>query len=132
MNSLQIDEVKAIHAANVARKDPPQGWDPRQSTRVHVHEELQRRNPMPCTSITPEMQAARDRRTPMTHVEKAAQVAHQLAQVTEEQHEAHGRAKATRDPDHVTTKDAHHFVQKEHGKALWTETDRLVGEAVPS
>jgi hypothetical protein len=29
----------------------------------------------------------------------------------------------------VTIKDAHHFVQYEHGKALWEDTDRLVAQA---
>lgn len=138
MNTLTLDEVKAIHTANLRREDAPAGWDARQATRVHVHEELQKRNPAPCTSLTPEMQAARDRRTPLTYREREEQVAHQKAQVTDEQHRAHHDARATRHPHMldakgvVTVADAHHHVQKLHGIELWTETDRLVGEAVPS
>lgn len=152
MNTLTIDEVKAIHAANVARQDPPAGWDPRQSTRVMVKEALLERNPMPCTSLTPEMQVARDRKEKVSHgtdadgvpvmsrsltyKEHDEQAAHQRSQVTEGQHAAYAAARNSRHPHvvdatgKVVVKDAHHHVQKLHGMALWTEADRLVGEAV--
>jgi hypothetical protein len=138
MNTLTVDEVKVIHAAQVARKDAPADFDAKQSTRVLVHADLQVRNPMPCTSLTPDMQAARDRRDPLTYQEHEAQVVHQKAQVTPEQHAAHAAARNGKHPDLVdangviTVKDAHHHVQKLHGKSLWEETDRLVGQAVPS
>jgi hypothetical protein len=154
MNTLTIEEVKAIYDGEKARKGTPEGFDPRQSARVLVHVELLARNPMPCTSLTPEMQAARDRKEKvqhgvdangapimsraLTHKEHEAQVAHQRAQVTEEQYGAFASARSARHPHtvdgagNVTVKDAHHHVQKLHGIALWQETDRLVGEAVPS
>lgn len=138
MNTLTIDEVKAIHAANVARKDAPEGWVPRQATRTHVKQALLERNPMPCTSLTPEMQAARDRREPLTYKEHEEQLSHQRSQVTELQHAAYASARAARHPHtvdadgKVTVKDAIHHVQKLHGIEMWVEADRLVGEAVPS
>lgn len=154
MNTLTIDEVKTIHAANVARKDAPEGWNPRQSTRVMVKEVLLERNPMPCTALTPEMQAARDRKEKVSHgvnpdgtpimsrsltfKEHDEQLSHQRSQVTELQHAGYASARSARHPHtvdadgKVTVKDAHHHVQKLHGIELWAEADRLVGEAVPS
>ena len=140
MNTLTVDEVKAIYKAQVTHAASSiAGWDAGKSTRVEVHAELQRRNPPPYSSITPEMLAARDRREPLTFREKAADTAHQLAQVTDEHHAAFQAARAEGhldvkggQPGDKPVADAHHYAQKLHGMALWAETERLVTGAVPS
>jgi hypothetical protein len=125
LKSLTDAEVLAIYAAQRDRVNPPVGWEPWQSTRVLVHLELQHRNPMPCSALTPAMVAARERRMPLTVEEREEQARYQSSQVTDEQHLTFSRAKMS-DPNHKETLHAHHYVQKEHGKALWEETDRLV------
>ena len=128
MNTITPDEVKAIY--ETAQKNQTPGCDPRQSTRTLVHEQLQARNPLPFTSLTPEMQAQRDRRTPLTHAEKAAHYAHQVGQLSAEHHEAFGDARAKQAPVAVMVSDAHHYQQKLHGISLWEEADRLVSSAI--
>lgn len=121
------DEVLKIHAEQVALGRSAS--DAVMSTRTLVHERLQAEKPMPCTSLPPDMQSQRDRRTPLTYAEKAAHVAHQRSQVTSEQHEAFARAKASGDRNAAQCADAHHHVQMLHGTSLWEETDRLCKEA---
>jgi hypothetical protein len=128
MNSIPVDEVKTIYAAQAARKDVPDGFDPRQSTRVLVKARLQELNPLPYSTVTPDMQAARDRRGSLTRKELAEQHAYMRAQVTEEDHERYARARGT--PDTEAVRDAHHFAQKMHGKALWELADGLVEEVL--
>lgn len=128
MNTLTVDQVKAVYAAEKARKDVPPGFDPKQAARVRTKEKLQELNPLPYSQLPGEMQAQRDRRTALTRVEHAQHVAHLRSQVTEADHQAFALARGTKDAEGVL--DAHHFAQKMHQKGLWAEADRLVGEAL--
>jgi hypothetical protein len=143
MKSLTVDEVKAIYARESALTGMPEGFDARQSTRVYVHMELQARNEMPCSSITPQRIAAvadtlakGERLVPLTDSEYIDQIEHQTAQITKEDR---AEFSAKRRANHVDVingdgtlqvRDAHHWVQKRHGMALWVETDRLIASAL--
>lgn len=128
MNTLTAAEVKALHDEQVSLWGKSDGFNARQAARTRVHEALQAKNPPPFSSLAPDMVEARNRRTPLTHAEKAFQHAHQIAQLGDEHHEAYGRARAAGDKDAIGCADAHHYHQKLHGKALWVEAERLVTE----
>lgn len=114
---LTVDEVRAIYAGEVAKYGA--GRDAFQGTRTQVSAALQLKNPAPHTH-EPEHAAgaltedARDK----LHERSRAGVsdAHRLLS-------DHARQL---DPNHT---DAHHFVQKLHGTALWREVDRAIAEA---
>jgi hypothetical protein len=121
--SLTPAEVQSIHQAELAKGKSAK--DARQGTRTLVHAELQVRNPAPYTEL-PTLVAAHLATTKVGLTpEHVAQIkAHQLSLVTEAEMVESERARSGVDSTH---KDAHHFVQKKHGMALWAETDRLVG-----
>lgn len=128
--TLTAQEVRAIYDEQVSlRPRMPDGFDPKQAARVLVHVALQARNPPPCSSLEPDMLAARNRREPLTQIESILQVSHQRAQVTKEQHAEFSRAMSEGSLDAKGCADTHHFVQKKYGIALWAETDRLLKEA---
>jgi hypothetical protein len=130
MQSLSVDEVKAIYAAEQARKGVPDGFDPKQSTRVLLKARLQEINPVPYgEQVLSEAQIASRRGRPKpSRKEHAEHVAAMRSAVTEEDHAAFARAKGT--PDAKDVLDAHHFAQKMHQKSLWAETDRLIAEVI--
>lgn len=130
MQTLSIDDVKTIYAQEQARQGAPEGFDPKQSTRVLVHEKLQALNPVPYGEdvLSAEQLAARKGRAVLTRKQHAEHVATMRAAVSEDDYAAFARAKGT--DDAVGVADAHHFAQKMHQKALWKEADRLVGEVV--
>jgi len=128
MNSLSLDEVRAIASAQAKFKDVP-GFKLRDAIRTSVHEALQAKNPPPCSTVTPEHAKAMNARAPLTHIQKADIDTFKRGQLTEEHHQALAAARASGSLDAVGVVDALHFVQKMHGKSLWEETDRLVAEA---
>jgi hypothetical protein len=124
MKLLEKKDVLSIHAAQVARYGAKDGY---QSTRTEVHAALQLLNPMPYSDHPPHLPPQTStqglkRRTAFTHSEMAEIRAHQTGQVTDAEVMASEKARV-KDPSHT---DAHHYVQKEHGKALWAEADRLI------
>jgi hypothetical protein len=153
LQTLTVEQVKAIHAENVARievhQDAPEGFNPRESTIVMVKSALRDLNPVPYGPhiLPPEMQAQRNRRAPppgatrkqvadckkalpLTRKEHDQHVRFMQDAVTEEDHAAYAKAKATAHKDALGVKDAHHFAQKRHQMGLWAEADRLVKEAL--
>lgn len=136
LSTLEPAEVKAIHDANLTAKYMPKDFDPRQATRTLVHAALSERNPVPYgMHCLPEEHLAvheRHLRTPGEPVpsyrEHAGHVAILRSLVSEEDHAAFAKARGTADAKDVH--DAHHYAQKQHGIALWAETDRLVNEHV--
>lgn len=125
--TISTEDIQRIHAEHVARGLTPAECV--QGTRTAVHALVQAETPLAASSLTPEMQAERDAREPLTHAQKAAHLAHQRSQVTPEQHEAYGRAKGAGDRSARNCADAHHWVQMLHQTAMWKEADRLVAEA---
>lgn len=131
IKTLTVDEVKLLHEEHLVFAKTgiaPEGFDPRKSTRVVVKARLNELNPAPYTSITPEMQAQRDRRAALTYREREEQIHHQRLQVSDEDHQAFARARSGPDGKHVL--DALHFAQKSHSTALHEEADRIVDLAL--
>ena len=114
---LSPSEVQAIYAAEVAKYGP--GRDAFQGTRTQVSAALQLKNPPPhaLPSAAASIHVSRGTRDAQ-HDECRSQVTDAHALLSE-------RARAL-DPNHT---DAHHFVQKLHGSALWREVDRCMAEA---
>ena len=126
-HTVTVADVLSLRDALAARGRT--GHDLRQSVRTEVKALLALQCPPPASTLTPEMVAARDRPSPLTHAEKSIQNGYQAMQVTEAMHEAYGAARAVGHLDVRDVKDAHHYAQKLHGMALWTEADRLIAEA---
>lgn len=101
----------------------------KRAVRTVVHEAVQGQNTLVCSSLTPEMVAQRDRRVPLTDAEKGSHYAHQISQVTPEQHKAYQDALARGDRNARQCKDAHHFTQMRHQTEMWEASDRLVAES---
>jgi hypothetical protein len=123
-HTVTAADVKRIHAANVARGKTPA--EARQGARTEVHELLQAQLPVPyplparTKTFAAADTAARD--ADLANRTKAMQ-----SQVTDAEILASERARGGADATH---RDAHHWVQKQHGIALWQETDRLIAEAL--
>jgi hypothetical protein len=120
LKTLTVSEVKAIHEREAERYA---GEDLVKATRVEVHAELQTRNPPPLSDFPKHVE--KDRRAPVDANERVQIQRHQRAQVTDAQHIAFSKIRA----EHPYILDGHHYVQWEHGKALWTETDKLLAAA---
>lgn len=117
-HELTIDDVSRIHAGCIARGRT--SIEAFQGTRTELHENLQASCPFPLSSKPEEMN-----NRVVTPEERDSLVAAQRDMVSDEHRIASDRARA-KDPTHV---DAHHWLQKEHGKALWAEADRLLALA---
>ena len=125
-HTITTADVLALRDDLVARGRT--GADVRQALRTELSGLLQLQCPPPGSSLTPEQHAERQANG-FTDAQQAAHLAHQMAQLTAEHHAAWGTARRTNDPEAANVKDAHHFAQKMHVKALWAEVDRLVAEA---
>jgi hypothetical protein len=125
--TVTIEQVQAIHKEHQTRGLTP--TECVQGTRTAVHALFQAESPLPCTSITPEMQAARDARSPMTADQKFAQEDHQRDQVTPEQIKSYREARSSGDRNAQNCRDAHHWVQMVHQTSLWQRTDALCAQA---
>ena len=119
-HTLTTDDVKAIHD-RLKHRGPRDAY---LGTRTEVHEALQAQCPPQYTSFPDHLPM--DRHAKFTRAELAEIHAHQRAQVTDAEILASERARAGVDGDH---RDAHHYVQKQHGIALWKEADRLIAAA---
>lgn len=121
---MNIDQVKAIFAAAVARYGA--GKDAIQATRTEVHAALQIEKPLPFSEAAPECAAKHGKLH--THAEAELNRIHQVNQITDEELTVAARAIALEPAAHRATS-VHHYFQREHGRALWEETDALCREA---
>jgi hypothetical protein len=129
-HTLTSADVLRIHQAELAYEVTPgvkkTATEARQGTRTLVHELLQEQCPLPVLlpppsrDFAPHEVVARDAETATRKVAVALQVSD--ADILESE-----KARSGPDGNH---RDAVHYVQKKHGKALWAETDRLVNEAL--
>jgi hypothetical protein len=122
-------DVLRIHGEHTAFKGSsslplsgpqPEGWNARQATRTEVHALLQ------AQCLPPYHAPPTSGR--VTRKESEALKSSLRASVTEEDHDAFARARAA--GGDMPAQDAHHHAQREHGKALWVEADRLVDDAL--
>lgn len=95
-------------------------------TKSRVHAALQLEKPMPYSDLPDHVQPNAKGDFHLTRKEFADVQAHQRTQPTDAEHLA--AAKARGGPD-GTFVDTHHYVQREHGKALWVEAAKLVAAA---
>lgn len=122
-------KVLAIFAAEVAALqaagEPPAGipLQAYRGTRTRIHEALQAKSPAPYTAAPDHIKPDDGR---LTHSDLAEIHAHMRAQPTDAEHLK--AAKARSGPDGNFT-DTHHYVQREHARALWVEVDRLTKAA---
>jgi hypothetical protein len=114
---LTVDEVRAIYAAEVEKYGA--GRDAARGTRVEVSAALQQRNPPPFSHDVKRASGA------LTATERAELHDEVRVQVSDAHRILSDHARVL-DPNHT---DAHHFVQKLHGIALWREVDRAIAEA---
>ena len=114
-------DVVRVHAEEVSRGKSPE--DARAGTRTVIQAMLHLQLPSPCSDVPTALVG----KLSLDPAERACVKSHQLAQVTTEDMIASEKARSGVDGTH---RDAHHFMQKEHQKNLWVETDRLVTEAL--
>jgi hypothetical protein len=99
----------------------------RQGTRTAVHELLQEQCPQPY-ALPPPSRAFHPTEGAARNADIAARKAALIASIPDELIIESERARVdSTDGGH---RDAVHYVQKKHGKALWAETDRLVIDAL--
>ena len=128
-HSVTIDDVKHIYRENVAqlvggsRKTPAEA---RQGTRTEVHALLQEQVPCPYR-LAPPARAYAPHEGKLRNQNIADRKATLIASIPDALVLESERARSGPDGGHV---DAVHYVQKQHGKALWVEADRLVVEAI--
>jgi hypothetical protein len=117
LNKVPLEQVRSLYAKMVSENGP--GRVALQGLRVEVSAAIQALNPPPHTH-DPE-----DAAGSLTEEERDA-----LHEASAEGVADHHRTLADRarrlDPNHS---DAHHFVQKLHGTAVWREVDRVIAEA---
>lgn len=142
-HTVTTADVKRIHQALVDDKRTPQ--ECRQGTRTEVHALIQEQNPSPLALGAPSREfnvsgivinkfgfkvhdeAHGIAETAAKEADLAVRKAALFDKLTAEQMIASEKARAGVDGTH---RDAVHFVQKEHSKAVWAEADRLVSEAL--
>jgi hypothetical protein len=131
-HTLTADDVHRIFAEETAQGKTP--TEARQGTRTQVHVLIHEQNPTPMADrpthlvgIEEREKDAKGRPRTLTRAENEQIRQHQLAQVTEAHMIASEKARSGPDSTH---RDAHHYVQKMHQKAIWEETDRLVTAAL--
>ena len=122
--TVSRDDVLRMHAEEVAKGKSSR--DARQGTRTRTHEALHLERPTPLADRPTHIEAALLTRS-LTKAENDAVRTHQLAQVAEAQMIASEKARLGPDATH---RDAHHYVQKLHQKALWEAADKLVDDAL--
>jgi len=120
--TIMVKEIQEIYQAGL--KKGLTAEEALRETRTLVHAKLQLDNPPPYSDHPGHL--PKDRPGKFSHSEMKEIHAHQHAQVTDEERLASEKAREGIDGNHVN---AHHYVQKEHGKSLWKETDRLVQSA---
>ena len=121
-HTVTTDFVKATYA-RLASRGPKDAF---MGLRTEVHEALQAQLPPPYSDHPAHLPKEDGRK--FTAAEQAEIHEFMRSSVTDAEIIAFDRARA-KDRDHRLTQDAHHFVQKEHGKALWAEADRLIKAA---
>jgi len=94
-------------------------------TKSRVHAQLQLEKPPPYSDLPAHVKPQSDG-TLKTRKEFADVQSHQRMQPTDAEHVAAGKARSGPDGSFV---DTHHYVQREHGKALWVEAAKLVADA---
>lgn len=115
--SLTVGEVHTLYAAQAARYGA--GRDAYQALRTEISAALQLKNPPPHTHDLEDAEGN------LTDEEHEALHAESRLGVSDEHRLLADHARSL-DPNHD---DAHHFVQKLHGVALWREVDRIIAEA---
>ena len=142
-HTITTSQVLSIHAG-LSKDTSLTPAEVVQGTRTLVHEELQKQSPPPFplppadTGKTHEDFAARfraaasDRERDAVHYAEKVHLAERKAKMMQavppETHVAFHAAKGT--PAGYGIRDAHHWAQKEHGRLLWEEADRLVALAL--
>lgn len=123
-HTITTTDVKALYE----RLKPRGPKDAYMGLRTEVHEALQTQCPLPYSDHPAHLpkDLHDGKRTKFSSAEVAEILSHQRAQVTDTEILAAERARQTGDGGH---RDAHHYVQKKHGQALWEEADRLIKEA---
>lgn len=117
LSTLLVAEVHAIHQSEIEKYGA--GADAFKGLRTEVNAALQLKNPPPHTH---DPKDAVGRLTP-----EARDALHDASrQGVSDVHRILSDHARQLDPNHS---DAHHFVQKLQGMALWKETDRLIAEA---
>lgn len=120
-SKLTVSEVQAIHAEQVARFGAAAAL---QATRTEVSAALQLRNPVP--HALPKDQAD----IVVSHEDRKSQ--HDECRATvPDGHVILSEQARMLSPSgaHWSHADAHHFVQKLHGQAIWREVDRVIAES---
>lgn len=120
---MNIEDVKAIYAAQVARYG--RGPDAVQATRTEVHAALQIEKPLPYSSAPKHIPVGQRM---LSHAEATEVRLHQIDQIDEAAFDEAARAMAL-ESDRTRPRDPQHYHQREHGRALWEETDDLCREA---
>ena len=136
-------DVKRLYSENLGRNKTPK--DARQGTRTEVHALIHVQNPTPLPLPAPGREfnlsgiavgadgfkahdpALAAREAEAKSADLVARKAGLFSQLTTEQILESEKARAGVDGGH---RDAVHYVQKQHGKALWAETNRLVTEVL--
>ena len=102
-----------------------------QGTRTRVHLLLQEQ--VPCPYVLPPPETRSDGKTPLMGPMRTASVERRkaalIASIPDELILESEKARAQLPPSDMH-RDAVHYAQKQYGKALWAETDRLVSAAM--
>lgn len=142
-HTVTVEDVKRIYKEAQAARCSPK--DARNWARTEVHALIQAQNPMPLPLSPPARPfnlagittgpdgynvhdaSLAEREAKARTADLEARKAALFTQLTTEQILESERARSGPDGTH---RDAVHYVQKQHGKALWEATDLLVNQAL--